>query len=67
MVWSLITRFVATRNTNHRLSDVEQLTREKVESFHPSDFKKYEQHAIKEDNKYRQMSEVSESIGDPSN
>lgn len=60
MVWSIIKRYVASRNLNFRLSDVERLTREKIGLITTQEIKKFTSHTLKEEEKFKEMSEVAD-------
>lgn len=58
MVWSLIKRNVAAKNLTFSLTYVEHETRSHVEQVTSDALTVYVQHAVKEENKYRELSRI---------
>ena len=56
MVWSRIKSKVAQMNFKFSLCSVEEETRKEIESVTAEDFKKYVTHAMKEEDKFRELS-----------
>ena len=56
MLWSKVKRQVASKNMNFRLSTVEELTREAVAEFSASEFAKYVEHVLVEEQKFKELS-----------
>lgn len=57
MVWSFVKRSVASRNLNFSLPEVEKETRTQVAKVTQSEFAKYLGHSMKEEDRYRKLSE----------
>ena len=56
MIWSNLKRHIATTNMKFRLSSLEQLTQEVVESLTALEFKRYIEYVFKEEDRYRTLS-----------
>ena len=64
MVWNFTKRAVAKKNIKFNLSEVENLTRQQVSLLTATMFAKYLQHAIKEEEKYKQATRIEDQIQD---
>jgi len=60
MVWGLIKRRVASRNLHFSLSLVETETRKQLQEITPELFNKFVQHTLKEEQKYRDLTNTFE-------
>lgn len=61
MVWSFIKRSVASRNLKFTLNHVENETREQIKKISKEDIAKYASHSRKEEEKYKNLSEVADA------
>ena len=60
MAWSQIKRSVASRNLTLNLKFVEDETEKEIQNITPSLFKKFTDHALQEEQKYRDLATVSD-------
>ena len=58
MVWGFLKRKVTMHNVNSNLIEVENITCAQLSSITSECFKKYYEHAILEENKYREMNNI---------
>ena len=56
MVWALLKRAFASKNVSFMLTEVQQLTRRRLQFLTAAQFAKFYEHAKKEEDKYRCMS-----------
>lgn len=61
LVWSSIKRHVSKHNQLFRLSEVERLTKEKIQSITVEEVKQFTSHALKEEEKYKKLSTVADN------
>lgn len=59
MVWSIVKRYSAGRNPKFSLNDVEARMMDQINKITAEDFKKYGRYSKKEEDNYRQLSEVA--------
>ena len=60
IVWGRVKRAVARNNLTFQLAAVEQETKRQVDNISAHDFKKFANHAKKEEEKYTQLSNCNE-------
>lgn len=64
MVWSEVKRYVASNNTTFKLKDVEGLVHDAFQRVTPEKWKNYEEHVVKEEEKFCELENIQDEVLD---